>query len=498
MNFFATNQYEDTDSEAEYDELTRRREVKVQQRLKPDDDPEAEIEATPNANEADANSPKVSEFGGEMTVVRFSSVLSVDDEQKINQMYEARKKGDSEAHGHGDSPEFGQSETKFSRISEYKTMIEGGDQLTETNLALLDEIGKSKLPPVKKGFLHKRSSHLCGIFSKARFFCLEDCKLKWYDVNEEITDPTYYNLETPLGVIDFMLIEMCVSKLPNSKTRESSWLCCPWNEYEFRLQPKISSRAFDLTLDGPDGSEKNLQSWVDAIQTTIHITEHLFKDFKVDDSMIPRRWWKQTIILAPQFAQIAQTGDLLLFRTNSNVAKLQRLVTRGSFDHVGVLIRFQNNSRLCILEAMGETGVSLVEWDSFIKNSWNKLYTRTAYRRLEFDRDPERLQPFLVWMRSVYGRPYKLSFDGIKKGMEKKSRKSVVLPNNDQDRGFFCSELVAKAYKVLKLLPEERASVQYWPSVFADHNPSSAQKLEWTSDVKSVSGEMDILFVEKI
>lgn len=37
----------------------------------------------------------------------------------------------------------------------------------------------------------------------------------------------------------------------------------------------------------------------------------------------------------------------------------------------------------------------------------------------------------------------------------------------DQNRTFFCSELVALAYKQLKLLPSDVASAQYWPGAFS-------------------------------
>lgn len=34
------------------------------------------------------------------------------------------------------------------------------------------------------------------------------------------------------------------------------------------------------------------------------------------------------------------------------------------------------------------------------------------------------------------------------------------------DKGYFCSEIVAKAYKKLGILPKSYASTQYWPKHF--------------------------------
>lgn len=36
-----------------------------------------------------------------------------------------------------------------------------------------------------------------------------------------------------------------------------------------------------------------------------------------------------------------------------------------------------------------------------------------------------------------------------------------------QERGFFCSELVACAYKFMNLLPKKKASSKYWPGSFS-------------------------------
>jgi len=40
----------------------------------------------------------------------------------------------------------------------------------------------------------------------------------------------------------------------------------------------------------------------------------------------------------------------------------------------------------------------------------------------------------------------------------------------EENRTFFCSELVAAIYKHLDLLEWQRASTQYWPGSFSDKN----------------------------
>ena len=42
--------------------------------------------------------------------------------------------------------------------------------------------------------------------------------------------------------------------------------------------------------------------------------------------------------------------------------------------------------------------------------------------------------------------------------------------SNFENRDFFCSELVACAYKFLNLLPKKKAATKYWPSSFSKEN----------------------------
>jgi hypothetical protein len=44
------------------------------------------------------------------------------------------------------------------------------------------------------------------------------------------------------------------------------------------------------------------------------------------------------------------------------------------------------------------------------------------------------------------------------------------IENLRDDKSFFCSELVASAYKCLGLLPKKIASSHYWPGSFSTEN----------------------------
>ena len=70
------------------------------------------------------------------------------------------------------------------------------------------------------------------------------------------------------------------------------------------------------------------------------------------------------VITESNFLDIADSGDILLFRSNNLIGTwLQRTVTKSHFDHVGLLLRFGNMVEdLYILEAVGHHGVRMTSW----------------------------------------------------------------------------------------------------------------------------------------
>ena len=68
-------------------------------------------------------------------------------------------------------------------------------------------------------------------------------------------------------------------------------------------------------------------------------------------------------------------------------------------------------------------------------------------------------------MTSVRGHVYKFELSQLsKKKTMIMSQKNTIIP---EDRAFFCSELIAKAYKVVKLMaPTDEASSNFLPSAF--------------------------------
>ena len=71
------------------------------------------------------------------------------------------------------------------------------------------------------------------------------------------------------------------------------------------------------------------------------------------------------------------------------------------------------------------------------------------------------MQKLEEFIRTVIGMKYKLT-------ASKLLRKKFKNDAEDTDKSYFCSELVASAYKRLGLLPKEVSASQYWPGSFSN------------------------------
>ena len=140
------------------------------------------------------------------------------------------------------------------------------------------------------------------------------------------------------------------------------------------------------------------------------------------------------------FLSSAQTGDLLLMSTNDSPSAVQRFLTNSEYDHIAMVVRFQDVVK--IFEANADDGVNIYSWDQFVTQFHQ--YEKISLRALNYERKVE-LQPVLLkFIRSVMGKKYDLH---ALKLMRKTSE-----DENDPLKGYFCSELVAKVYKRAGLL----------------------------------------------
>jgi len=96
---------------------------------------------------------------------------------------------------------------------------------------------------------------------------------------------------------------------------------------------------------------------------------------------------------------IASDGDIILFKGNTFMNKMQRFVTGSRFDHVAMLFR-DPTGRIYILEATGadvfydktitKKGVTELAWNEFVRRKWHISYEAIVFRHLEFEHDSEK------------------------------------------------------------------------------------------------------------
>lgn len=107
----------------------------------------------------------------------------------------------------------------------------------------------------------------------------------------------------------------------------------------------------------------------------------------------------------------------------------------------------------------------MLDWEIFVKNNWNKLYQKLSFRKLRHKRCLDSMQKLEQFIRSTIGLKYQLNASKI---LRKRDDDDANVKK--EDKSYFCSELVASAYKSLGLLPKDMSSAQYWPGSFSSRS----------------------------
>jgi hypothetical protein len=280
--------------------------------------------------------------------------------------------------------------------------------------------------PSRTGWLQKKSPKFF-IGWQWRYFELKDKKL-------------YYFKNTvgrkPKGVINFDLVHVEVVDVKGSN--------------EFVIAPVGSKRKFRIRAE----SVKVKRAWLNEIEDHLLLSEG--RSRRPDRIVNMKEWWRTDRISELQFMNAADTGDILLFRSLDATSKLQRVVLSSKYDHVALVIRY-SNGELALLESTSMDGVSIVRWQDFMVYRWHLLYQWIVFRHLETTRDEEmvlRLQDFICKV----------------KGMQYLINPISLIQRRDPtgpDQGFFCSQLVASAYKAIDVLHPAVASVSVLPGHFS-------------------------------
>ena len=178
---------------------------------------------------------------------------------------------------------------------------------------------------------------------------------------------------------------------------------------------------------------------------------------------LQRNFWKYSRLCEEDFQKIADTGDILLFKTPEFGSQLQRFITNSNYNHIAVVLR-SSTGALKFIEATIEYGVDIIDWDTFIAYNCYQSFERIVHRRLcGFERTKQRLIKLEEFIKVAKNKRYSLAATKLLR----------VHCTNDsdmnikEDKTYFCSELVASIFKNLGLLPQDISASQYWPVSFS-------------------------------
>jgi hypothetical protein len=182
----------------------------------------------------------------------------------------------------------------------------------------------------------------------------------------------------------------------------------------------------------------------------------------------------------------------LLFKGNSINSKVIRTVTAGRYDHVAMILKFESApEQVYLIEATGNRGVSLNRFD-FIRDfiGKKKFYQTLMYRQAKYERNDEVVDRLEVFLKEAIGRQYGIGTKIFSKHKSMKIKKGSDKQFIEENRTFFCSELVAKAFKTLGIIEnDDTACSSFLPSHFSSCNDKLLKYTQGTS----LTDEMQII-----
>ncbi len=185
-----------------------------------------------------------------------------------------------------------------------------------------------------------------------------------------------------------------------------------------------------------------------------------------------------TTIALEELEESGRTGDVLLFEGRRPEMRVMQKIQRSRWSHVGMLVRIPETGQLIVWESeptsvveevltnQRKSGPQGVPFRPRVLSSLHKGITAAfGYRRLDPPLGDEQHDLLRDFAMSVYNLPFpkgpvflhELLLGRL--GIQTKKKKH-----------FFCSELVARTYIELGLLPEYVPINDCWPAHFGEGN----------------------------
>jgi hypothetical protein len=280
----------------------------------------------------------------------------------------------------------------------------------------------------KSGWLKKMSR---GIIKKNllqrwsyRFFALNSHKLFLFKSPES---------KFPCGVIDFDQVQIFL-------TREENKLI---------LNP--SNGANLMTLRLYDESELNL--WQECILSVISRSKGT-QEGKIALGK-KQKFWKFERICEFDFLEAADTGDLLLIRSETLASKISRTFIK-THDRIALILKYVNG-KVALFEKNQSGKTEILLWDDFLKDSSISSTLNIFWRRLNVEKTDEMMIQLEEFVQNTRTQDYSSNLNPALQSEKVKLDVSLS----------FSADLISEAYKEMGILSKEFSQKQYIPEDFS-------------------------------
>ena len=168
-------------------------------------------------------------------------------------------------------------------------------------------------------------------------------------------------------------------------------------------------------------------------------------------SLRTKDFYKETYIRTKDFEKIAETGDLLLFRTLDCLSDCQRLFTRDEYDHIALVIR--RNGIIELFEATSNENCSLLEWNKFKYRLYNLIFKKVVLRKLNIDEEDtlkynEIRENIEIKSNEFIDKTLKKKYamSVLKMVIDRKPKEYEKTGDWEKGKGYCCSALTAAFY----------------------------------------------------
>lgn len=156
-----------------------------------------------------------------------------------------------------------------------------------------------------------------------------------------------------------------------------------------------------------------------------------------------------------------------------------------------MILKYGQTDDVYFVEATGNRGVSFNKWENIREHIGpDQFYAKLSWRQCRTEKDlTTKLAKFLG---KTQGRKYGIGADKLvqQKTLRLDKQDDEDEMNIEEGRTFFCSELVAKAYKVLGIIEDDDTScTQFYPVHFSQEGDHF---LKVTKDTE-IGPEMQII-----